>query len=133
MSIIDKIKGKKTKKEEVTNETKQVSVSEDSKKDLQPKQGGKLSYRVLVAPLITEKSTKDNALGKYVFQIYPSANKIVVKKAVEELYGVKVEDVNIVRIKGKNVHFGKISGRTSDLKKAIVTLKKGETLNIENL
>jgi large subunit ribosomal protein L23 len=84
---------------------------------------------VLLQPRISEKATRlATKENKYVFVVKTGANKISVKKAVEIAYKVKVEKVNIVRNDGKNRNFGRTTGRTSDFKKAIVTLKKGEKI-----
>jgi large subunit ribosomal protein L23 len=83
-------------------------------------------YSILKHPLISEKASKDAAFGKYVFVVNNNANAIEIKKAVEKIYKVKVLKVNTAVIKGKikRVRYNQ-PGKTSDWKKAIVTLKKG--------
>lgn len=88
------------------------------------------AHRVLVRPLITEKAANFGVLNKYAFVVTENANKVEVAKAVLAVYGVKPVSVNIVCVKGKAVTRGRIKGRRSDLKKAIVTLKKGDTIQI---
>ncbi len=83
---------------------------------------------VLIQPRISEKAGHLTSLNKYVFKVKTGANKIEVKKAVESFYKVKVLQVNMVRNQGKNRNFGRTSGRTSDFKKAIITLKKGDKI-----
>lgn len=87
-------------------------------------------YDVLRGPLLTEKGTvmkeKDN---KVLFKVAPDANKIEIKKAVEEIFKVKVDRVTTMNCKGKKKRLGKYEGRRSDWKKAIVALKKGEKLD----
>lgn len=83
---------------------------------------------ILVQPRISEKSGHLASLNKYVFKVKLSANKVEVKKAVENAYKVKVLQVNIVRNQGKKRNFGRMAGRTSAFKKAIVTLKSGEKI-----
>lgn len=83
---------------------------------------------ILIKPLVTEKSYHGTQAGKYSFKVAISANKVLVRKAVEKVYGVKVADVNISRVRGKIKTSGKIIGRTSNWKKAVVTLRKGETI-----
>ena len=83
---------------------------------------------VLIQPRVSEKAGHLASQNKYVFKVKTSANKIEVKKAIEGSYKVKVVQVNIVRNQGKNRTYGRASGRTSDFKKAIVTLKKGDTI-----
>ncbi|MBN2854247.1 50S ribosomal protein L23 [Patescibacteria group bacterium] len=93
--------------------------------------GGKsLSARTLVKPLVTEKAANLSEHGKYAFIVNINSNKIEVAKAVSDVYGVKVEAVNIIKMKGKAVSRGRIKGTRSDFKKAIVTLKKGESIQI---
>jgi large subunit ribosomal protein L23 len=89
-----------------------------------------LSYRLLVKPLITEKATNLSAENKYVFVVSIKANKIEIAKAIEATYGVKPLAINIINRAGKKVARGKVRGQRKDWKKAIVTLKKGETIKI---
>jgi len=88
------------------------------------------AHRVLVRPLITEKAANFGVLNKYAFVVAGNSNKVEVAKAVQAVYGVKPVNVNIICVKGKAVARGRIKGRRSDLKKAIVTLKKGDTIQI---
>ena len=88
------------------------------------------AHRVLIRPLITEKAANFGVLNKYAFVVTGNSNKVEVAKAVLAVYGVKPVNVNIVCVKGKAVTRGRIKGRRSDLKKAIVTLKKGDTIQI---
>lgn len=88
------------------------------------------AFRVLVKPLVTEKATDLSSSNKYVFVITKPANKIEVAKAVYAVYGVKPVSVNIVSMKGKVVTRGRIKGQRKDWKKAIVTLKKGDSIKI---
>jgi len=88
-------------------------------------------HRVLIRPLLTEKITglreKTNTVG---FVVHPDANRIQIRQAVEALLKVKVEKVNIMNIRGKVKRLGRFSGRRSDWKKALVTLKEGEKLEM---
>jgi len=99
------------------------------KKDKNKKVSGR-AYRVLVRPMVTEKATNLSSVNQYVFMIDNDANKIEVAKAVFEVYGVKPTEVNIIKVKGKKVNRGKITGKRKDFKKAIVTLKKGESISV---
>ena len=67
---------------------------------------------------------------KYVFEVSPSSNKPSIKKAIEEIFGVKVKAVNVLNQKGKVKRFRGIMGRRSDVKKAIVTLEKDHTIDL---
>ena len=89
-----------------------------------------IAYKVLVHPLVTEKSAVAESLNKYCFIVSGSATKIQVKKAVEEIYGVKPLAVNMANVQGRRVRFGKNMGRRSDFKKATVTLPKGKSISI---
>ena len=88
-------------------------------------------HELLQRPLYTEKglNLKDKE-NKIIFRVKKSANKSEIKKAVEKIFKVKVADVNTINVLGKKKRVGKFSGKTSDWKKAIVTLKKGEKLEL---
>ncbi|MBU1203348.1 50S ribosomal protein L23 [Patescibacteria group bacterium] len=90
----------------------------------------KAAYRVLIKPVISEKATIGASLNKYTFEVAGFSNKVQIKKAIEEAYGVIPVSVNIVNQKGKSVRFGRKFGRKSDTKKAIVTLKKGDSIKL---
>lgn len=88
---------------------------------------------VLKKPLITEKASTLNESGKYGFIVDKDANKVQIKKEVEQMYGVTVESVNTMKYQGKmKSRYTKskvISGRTAGYKKAIVTVKDGEVID----
>lgn len=88
------------------------------------------AYKVLVRPIITEKANVLGAGGQYVFEVFPSANKVEVKKAIRNLYGVTVVKVRIINNRGKRVQYGRHSGSTKYWKKAIVSLKPGDKIEI---
>ena len=77
---------------------------------------------IILAPVITEKSSAALSDKKYTFRVADSANKIEIAKAVEEIFGVKVAKVNTISMKGKKRRYGRFEGYTSDWKKAVVTL-----------
>ncbi|MFW0862519.1 MAG: 50S ribosomal protein L23 [Candidatus Komeilibacteria bacterium] len=81
-------------------------------------------------PVITEKATYLASENKYIFEVAMNANKIEVRKAIEKLYNVNVIKVNIIRSRGKKVTYGRISGKTRKTKKAIVTLKQGQSISV---
>jgi len=89
-----------------------------------------IAYRVLVKPLVTEKATVSGAQNKYTFEVAKESNKVEVAKAIKEVYGITPTQVNIVKIQGKRVNFGRRAGRRKDLKKAIITLPKGKSINV---
>ncbi|HHY90482.1 MAG TPA: 50S ribosomal protein L23 [Clostridiales bacterium] len=79
-------------------------------------------YDIIKKPVITERSMDDIAQKKYTFEVDVRANKIEIKKAVEQIFGVKVQKVNTMNIKGKMKRQGFYVGRRPNRKKAIVTL-----------
>lgn len=87
-------------------------------------------YGVLISPLITEKSTKDEQHGKYVFAVVPEASKSEIIKAVMTRYGVKPAKVNVLNRMGKVKRFGKTFGKRKDWRKAVITLPKGKSINV---
>ena len=87
-------------------------------------------YDVIERPVVTEKSTIAAEMGKYIFKIFPSATKSQVKQAIEAIFEVKVDKINIINIDGKTKRFKGVKGRRADIKKAVVTLKKGESIDI---
>lgn len=76
-------------------------------------------------PHLTEKGVYGNAKGWYVFRVPADANKIAVKRAVEDRYGVKISRVNILIREAKKMRLGRIEGRAGGFKKAMVKLKEG--------
>jgi large subunit ribosomal protein L23 len=80
---------------------------------------------IIIEPLITEKSTAQMEEKKYTFVVDKKANKIEIKKAVEEIFGVKVKDVNTMSVKGKPRRVGVHRGYRPSWKKAVVTLHEG--------
>ncbi|KKR13265.1 MAG: 50S ribosomal protein L23 [Candidatus Falkowbacteria bacterium GW2011_GWA2_39_24] len=103
-------------------------VKEDGQK-IEVKRSGQ-AYRILVKPLVTEKVSDLSGLRKYVFAVAMKANKIEVAKAIMETYGVKPSKVNILKVEGKRVRRGRISGQRKNWKKAIVTLPAGQSINV---
>ena len=83
----------------------------------------KNSHDVIISPIITEASMARLAEKKYTFKVASDANKIEIKKAVEEIFKVEVAKVNTISMKSKNKRVGYHFGKTSEWKKAIVTLK----------
>lgn len=87
-------------------------------------------YDIVVAPVITEKSTILSENNQVVFEVAIGANKTEIKDAIEAMFKVKVTAVNTLRVKGKTKRFRGIAGRRKDVKKAVVTLKDGDTIDI---
>ena len=86
-----------------------------------------MSYEIIKKPVITENSMDQMADRKYTFEVAKDANKIEIKKAVEEVFGVKVEKVTTMRVLGKVKRMGANSGKRPDWKKAIVKLTADST------
>jgi large subunit ribosomal protein L23 len=86
--------------------------------------------RVIVRPVVTEKSTDMGESDKYVFEVASDANKNEVKQAVEKFFGVKVIDVRTMNMKGKPKRLGRYMGRRKDWKKAIVKLQSGDKIDL---
>ena len=88
-------------------------------------------YDVVVEPLITEKLSKAaEASNQYGFRVHPQANKKEVKAAVEKIFDVHVDKVNTMNVSGKWRRVRHVPGQTAAWKKAIVTLKKGEKIDL---
>jgi large subunit ribosomal protein L23 len=87
-------------------------------------------YDILIAPVVTEKSTMASEHNKVVFKVRPEASKTDIKAAVEQLFNVKVKAVNTIVRKGKLKQFKGIRSIQSDMKKAIVTLEEGHSIDI---
>lgn len=85
---------------------------------------------VIIRPLVTEESTRQMEENKYTFEVALKATKTQVKRAVEEIFGVKVVKVNTSRIPGKVRRMGRFEGRRPERKKAIVQLAEGDRIEI---
>jgi large subunit ribosomal protein L23 len=85
---------------------------------------------VLLAPVVSEKSYSLIEDRKYSFRVHPDAHKTQVRQAVEELFGVKVQAVNIIQVRPKPKRRGMVRGRRPGWKKAVVQLREGQTIEI---
>jgi large subunit ribosomal protein L23 len=85
---------------------------------------------VIIAPVVSEKSYELLDEGRYTFIVHPSSNKTEIKQAVEAIFGVKVANVNTMNRKGKRKRFGLTMGQRKHTKRAIVTLREGESIDI---
>ena len=91
------------------------------------------AYSTIIRPVVSEKATVLGDQGKYVFEVAPNANKIQIKQAVEQAFAskkVQVDAVNILRVVGKTRRRGRSIGMTRSWKKAVVTLKPGQRLDL---
>ena len=88
------------------------------------------AYRILVRPLVTEKTTALQQLGQYAFEVTKGANKMEVRKAVKAVYGVTPTSVRVITVLGKPVRSRTGASRRSSWRKAMVTLKKGDRIDL---
>ena len=86
------------------------------------------AHDIIIRPIITEKSSSLMGLNKYTFEVHKSANTTQIRKAVEEVFNVKVEGVNTINVKGKLRRRGMSKGYTRSWKKAIVSLKPDQRI-----
>lgn len=136
MGLLNKIT-KKDNKKAVNKDTdvkidKKVNKKEEEnvKKVSTNKKTKNISYSILINPLISEKSAIAESKGTYVFVVDAKTNKIEVKKAIEEVYGIKPKDVRMINVEGKKVRHGRNKGKRKEWKKAIVTLPAGQSISI---
>ncbi|MBM31636.1 MAG: 50S ribosomal protein L23 [Chloroflexi bacterium] len=87
-------------------------------------------YSIIINPVVTEKSTLLQEKGKYTFDVYKSSSKTDIIRAVENVFDVKVDSVNTFNIKGKTRRVGRNLAKRPDKKRAIVTLKSGESIQL---
>ncbi len=113
---------KEAKKEKATTPV----VASESKGNTQQ------AFRVLLRPIVTEKSTQLARLRQYVFEITENASKMDIRNAVHHVYGVRPVAINIVNLPGKIVRYGRSWGRQMERRKAIVTLPEGKSIDVVN-
>ncbi len=88
------------------------------------------AHQIIIRPYITEKTTLSQEQANQVqFIVDPKANKIEIRKAIEDIFKVKVDKVRVVNMKGKPKRWGRFEGRRSSYKKAIVSLSQGHTID----
>lgn len=125
-------KAAKAEKPAKAEKAKKVVAKKETKKEskVETKAAAVDMTGTLKAPVVTEKTTRLASMGKYAFEVNVDATKIDVRRAVEKAYGVHVTDVRVQNVRGKVVRFGRTLGKRSSWKKALVTLKPGERLDI---
>jgi len=111
-------------------QTKAADVSLPPQAAKMPRKASRLASRIILRPVVTEKTAILESRGQYTFRVTKKTNKEQIKRAVSELYGVKPLAVRIVNVQGKQVRFGRFQGRRQDFKKAIIILKKGESIAV---
>lgn len=88
---------------------------------------------VIRRPILTEKSMRGTEAGKYAFEVAPGYNKLSIKEAVEHLFNVRVTKVNLINIPGRMKRRGQHRYHVSGIRKAIVTLRSGDKIDLESL
>lgn len=125
--------GFKKKKPSLEKKEEDKIKKEEIKKEVShklSKKNSELISKILIKPLITEKATDLGVENKYIFEVNRNANKIEIKKVIEGLYNVKPLKINIIKNKGKKIRYGKTEGILKNTKKAIITLKEGDKIDI---
>ena len=146
MALLDFLKKKKEKKPEPKKEVKKVEKKkgEPKPKAVAKKKAAVLApspppprkskageaYKILKGPHVTERASDLTAQNQYVFKVWPRANKVQIKKAVEDVFGVNVMQVRIINVVRKKRRLGKIEGFRKGYKKAIVKIKEGQKIEI---
>lgn len=90
----------------------------------------KLAREIIIKPVVTEKSVDLMQENKYCFRVAKDANKIEIKNAIEEIFKVTVVNVNTVNVHGKMKRMGRTQGKTASWKKAVVTLREGDSIEV---
>ena len=118
-------------KKEKSKKTTGVTIPASTHVEPDFRKSHPFSGRVFIKqPWASEKAHRASRENKYIFLVNIEANKPIVAKEIERRYGVKVKDVNIIKQKGKVKRLGRQLGRRSDFKKAIITLKAGDKIEI---
>lgn len=123
-------KRKTQDKEEKKTEEKPADVGVGEGSVALPKGENPDAYRIVVGPRITEKGSMMGTENKYVFRVAKNANKAEIKKAIGNLYKVEVARVNVLKAPSKHRRVGRYEGRKPGFKKAIVTLRPGNKIDI---
>lgn len=124
------VKAEEKKVSAPKKEEKKTDSDKKSEKVLLQDVDGSLAYKFIVRPWVTEKTHDLMGNDKYVFKVRRETTKNQAKKAVEGLYNVEVKKVNIVNIPQKKRRFGRVMGKKAGVKKAIVTLKEGNKIEV---
>jgi len=125
-NIVKKKKKREKAKEELKE--KKEEVPQEARKE--EKKEKLIATLVLKSPHITEKSSDLADKNQYVFKVYPKINKIEIRKAIEELYGVKVVSIKTINVPAKQKRLGKNIGEQKGYKKAIVKIKEGQKIEV---
>lgn len=129
-TAVVKVKEKKVKLPEVTKQAAAIAEKPEAKLSAKVKKEIKVAPFILKEAHITEKASGLQEAGQYVFKVFETANKIEIKKAVEEVYGVDVVNVAIVNIPKKQRRLGRSLGWKKGYKKAVVRIKKDQIIEL---
>ncbi len=136
MALLDFLKNKKEKekakekKAEKFLPVKKVEKKETSPTDKNLLRSEGFSYEIVKGPHISEKGNILGEKNKYAFKVYDRSNKLEIKKSIEGIYGVDVLAVNIITIPAKKRRLGKTEGFKKGYKKALVTIKEGQKIEV---
>lgn len=119
---------KKTKTKESTPKTETAVKKAQSKKATKKVKGD--AYKVLISPVVSEKAAVNESLNTFTFRVAVGATKVDIKNAVAQVYGVTAKKVRVANFEGKKMRRGRTFGRRQDWKKAMITLPKGQSINI---
>jgi len=125
-----KIEKRETKKKDSKEDNKKKAKTVSKVKKIAKEKIPVHHFEIIRKPHISEKAFNLESKGKYVFVVSPSANKVEIGKAVQNLYGVVVKSVNIVKVPSKPKRFKGVAGTKSGYKKAVVTLAKGSKIDV---
>ena len=125
-----KLFGKKEKDKEEKEEKAVIETEKEAPVMVLPQGRDAYAYSLIRQPHITEKASNLASLNQYVFKVLKESNKNSVKKAIEALYKVKVEKVRIVNLPAKKRQIGRYEGSKPGYKKAIITLEKGQSIDV---
>ncbi len=116
--------------DDVKKETKKAAKPKATKKSTKAVVEDPVLFDLIRRPIITEKSSMGAEHNKVQFMVRPDADKASIKKAVESLFNVKVDKVNTINIKGKTKRFRGRMGKRADIRKAVVTLAEGQSIDL---
>ena len=129
MGLLSKTKKESDEKAEKKDATVAVEEKKNNKTVSAPR-GGENAHTVLIRSLVSEKSTMQESMGQYTFVVAKDANKVAIKNAIQQVYGVMPKRIRVMHYEGKRMRFGKNKGKRSDWKKAVAYLPKGKSIDI---
>ncbi len=130
MALFDVFKKRKERERFDKKQREKEAKTEMKKPEALIKKASVFASKVIIKPHVAEKSTNLNEKGMYVFKVAEKANKIMIKRAVKEAYGVTPRKINIVNIPPKKIFLRRREGVKPGFKKAVIFLKKGEKIEI---